>query len=370
MPALSPIEQLLMPGERNDLSWKVSVFNLQETADREKLEILLAENPGCTRIDTTKQQLAELAKIRNAHKKLTPEETDEWIISFLNGRPMVAYGVWVYYPWSNRLIHTLGKEEFMEVRTSRNLYKITHEEQQLLSTKCIAIIGLSVGKSIALALATERICGKMKLADFDTLDLSNLNRLNAGIQDIGLPKTIIAAREIAELDPYLEVELFEDGLTAENTGSFFGGTVKPDILIEECDSLDIKVMARYKARELGIPVIMDTNDRGMLDIERFDLEPGRPVLHGLMEGINPENLSTLTQPEKLNVVLKMINSEQISERLKRTMSEVGRTVVSWPQLASAVYLGGALGAHCSRKILLNEHLPSGRFYIDLDELIN
>jgi hypothetical protein len=370
MPLSSSFEQLLVPNGRNDFSCKAAIFNLQEAPDCKKLEILLTQNPDCIRIDTMKQQLAELAKIRNAHKKLTPEDIGEWITSFLNGLPMASYGVWVYYPWSNQLVHTLNKDEFIEVRTSRNLYKITHEEQQLLSTKCIAIIGLSVGKSIALALATERTCGKMKLADFDSLDLSNLNRLNAGVQDIGLPKTIIAAREIAELDPFLEVELFQDGLTAENTDSFFGGTVKPDILIEECDSLDIKVMARYKARELRIPVVMDTNDRGMLDIERFDLEPERPILHGLMEGINPENLTTLTPAEKLQIVLKMINSEHISDRLKRTMGEVGRTVVSWPQLASAVYLGGALGAHCSRKILLNEPLPSGRFYIDLDELIN
>ena len=31
---------------------------------------------------------------------------------------------------------------------------------------------------------------------------------------------------------------------------------------------------------------MDTSDRGMLDIERFDLEPERSIFHGLVEHLD------------------------------------------------------------------------------------
>ncbi len=31
---------------------------------------------------------------------------------------------------------------------------------------------------------------------------------------------------------------------------------------------------------------MDTNDRGMLDVERFDLEPGRSILNRLRAGLH------------------------------------------------------------------------------------
>ena len=57
-------------------------------------------------------------------------------------------------------------------------------------------------------------------------------------------------------------------------------------IMEVCDGLDMKIISRFKAREFGVPVVMDTNDRGMLDIERFDLEPQRPILHGLAGGVS------------------------------------------------------------------------------------
>ena len=47
------------------------------------------------------------------------------------------YGVWVYYPWAQKLVHILDEEEFAIVRTNRNKYKITEQEQQTLATKKI-----------------------------------------------------------------------------------------------------------------------------------------------------------------------------------------------------------------------------------------
>ena len=163
-----------------------------------------------------------------------------------------------------------------------------------------------MGQSIALTVATERICGEMHLADFDDVELSNMNRLNAGIQDLGTPKVILAARKIAELDPYIKVTCFEDGFISANKEAFFTQNGKIDILVEECDSIDIKIQSRIDAKSLGIPVVMDTNDNGMIDIERFDLEPSRPILHGRipeLEALSAEELdkklSTLSLEEKI-----------------------------------------------------------------------
>jgi tRNA A37 threonylcarbamoyladenosine dehydratase len=53
--------------------------------------------------------------------------------------------------------------------------------------KRIGVVGLSVGQSVALTLALERSFGELRLADFDRLDLSNLNRIRAGVHDLNLP---------------------------------------------------------------------------------------------------------------------------------------------------------------------------------------
>jgi hypothetical protein len=52
------------------------------------------------------------------------------------------------------------------------------------------------------------------------------------------------------------------------------------------------------------------------------------------------------------------------------MIEVEQTINTWPQLASSVALGGAVGADVCRRILLDQFHDSGRYYIDLDEIVS
>lgn len=331
------------------------------------LEIIAKNNPVI--YDEIYIQLKELIKILNPNLKLNEELYKIKIAEHLANVQIDEYGVWVYYEWSNRLVHLLPEKEFILVRTNRNQYKITPEERDILNTKKIGIVGLSVGQSIALTLAIERGFGEIRLADFDDLELSNLNRIRSSVHNLGIPKVVIAAREIAEMDPFLKVKLFSDGLTNENMNHFFLEGGKLDLLIEECDGLEMKIKSRIKAKELGIPVLMDTNDRGMIDIERFDLEPNRELLHGLVGNIDPEKLNGLTNEQKIPFILPMVGADTISPRLKSSMMEIDQTITSWPQLSSSVALGGAIITDLSRRILLKQMSVSGRFYIDLEELI-
>ena len=351
----------------NDI-FKPIFYHIANNDDRKSFEKLLAID-GIFVYDEMYDQLKELVKSRHPSIKLKDSDYKELIPKHLGDCPINEYGVWVYYPWSSRLVHTLGEKEFIEVRTNRNKYKITDNEQAVLATKTIGIVGLSVGQSIALTLAMERTCGHIRLADFDTAELSNLNRLRTGIHNLGLRKTVIAAREIAEIDPYLDVKIFNEGLTDDNINDFFTKDGKLDILVEVCDGLDIKVISRFKAREFRVPVVMDTNDRGMLDIERFDLEPDRPIFHGLADDLDPNKIKGLSNEDKVPYILKMIGAKTISMRLKASMMEVEQSINTWPQLASSVVLGGALTTDACRKILLGQNHESGRYYIDFDEVI-
>lgn len=350
-------------------SYQPQLFRLNENNEYVKLKELLGSGLIASVYDRIEDQLKELMKGRNASSSLTEEDYSRLIAEHLAGRSLEEYGVWVYYPWAQRLVHVLDEAEYTEVRTNRNKYKITHEEQEQLSQKKIGVIGLSVGQSIALTLAMERGFGELRLADFDVLELGNMNRIRSGVHNLGVPKVIMAAREIAEIDPYLNVTIYPEGITEENIDSFYTKGGKLDILVEECDSLDIKILARHKAREMKIPVVMDTSDRGMIDVERFDLEPDRPLLHGLVGDINPTEVKDLTNEQKIPYVMKMVDIDNISQRLRYSMGEVRKTITTWPQLASGVVMGGAVAADVCRRILLDQYHESGRYYIDPEEQI-
>lgn len=337
------------------------ILQLTDSNDRQFYEELLSSKTQVT--DTILSQFEELAQITFPQAQQQQERKS--LITNLSSN-INQESVWVYYPWKNSLVHLLKEEHFIRVRTSRNNYKITRDEQDKLATKTVGIVGLSVGQSVSIALTMERSYGKLKIADFDQLDLSNMNRIRTSLTHLGLSKTEIVTREIAEIDPFLEVESYSEGVDKSNLDAFLQDL---DCLVDECDSLDMKILLRDAAKKKGIPVVMDTSDRGMMDIERFDLNPELEILHGLVSGLETDDLENLNAEAKVPLMLKMIGAKKLSTRAKASMLEVGQSIPTWPQLATSVLVGGAAAAEVVRRILLGEELPSGRFYFNLDDIL-
>jgi molybdopterin/thiamine biosynthesis adenylyltransferase/nitroreductase len=344
-----------------------SFFRLATAEARGTLADLLRGDAAIQISDTLRAQLRDLIRSRHPARKLTSADLDALMVEQLGSCPLDEYGVWVYYPWKRQIVHLLDAEEFAELRANRNQNKITRTEQQRLATVSAGIAGLSVGNAVALTLTLEGAYGRLTLADFDRLDLSNMNRLRAGVCDIDLPKTILTARQIYEINPFAQLRLMPEGLTPDNLDQFLRGL---DIVIDECDDIRIKIMLRERARERRLPVLMETSDRGMLDVERFDLEPERPILHGLLGSLSGADIAAApTMEEKLRYVLPIIGVESVSPRAAASMIEVEESISTWPQTAAEVTAGGATISLAVRRIALGRPLPSGRRYADLEELI-
>ncbi|WP_437597238.1 Rv1355c family protein [Sorangium sp. So ce590] len=344
--------------------------------DAEELGRLLRDDARVQVFDAIDRQLADLIKTRHPSRTLEEREIARLVEEHLRGAPRAAYGVWVHYPWSHRLVHLLDEAEFVELRTNRNRYKISPEEQETLAGRRIGVVGLSVGQSVALTIALERSAGELRIADFDHLELSNMNRIRTGVHNLDVPKVVATARDIAELDPFFKVRCFSEGVTPDNMDRFLlgrdegEGEGKLDLVVDECDSLDIKLEIRFRARAHRIPVLMDTSDRGLIDVERFDLEPDRPILHGLVGDLRPERIRGLSTEDKVPYVMQIIGQDTLSTRFGATLIEVQQTVSTWPQLGSAVVHGGAAAADTARRLALGEPVRSGRYYVDLEQLIS
>lgn len=311
----------------------------------------LRHSPGIQFIENADQQRAAL-------RQLTPTPDP----GLIDEPTRLAY-----YPWRRAVVGILGAASYRRLRLDRNRHLITAEEQARLGRLRVGIIGLSVGHAVAHTLAAQGLCGELRLADFDELELSNLNRVPATVFDQGVNKAIVAARRIAELDPYLFVSVDTAGVTPASVDGFLDGL---DVVVEECDSLDTKVLVRECARKKGIPVLMATSDRGLLDVERFDLEPSRPVLHGLLGDLGTADLADLTTEDKVPHVLRILDAARLSPRMAASLFEVGKTLSTWPQLSGEVSLGAAVVAEAIRRIGLRERLPSGRIRIDAGALLD
>jgi molybdopterin/thiamine biosynthesis adenylyltransferase len=326
------------------------VLNGGDPADEVLLQQLRAD-ARIEFIDTVRQQAATLRELRPAPSaEVTAEPTR-----------------WVYYPWRRTVVRVLGPRGFRLARLDRNRNLITADELVRLGRLRIGVVGLSVGHAIAYTLAAQGLCGELRLTDFDDMELSNLNRVPASVFDLGVNKAVVCARRIAELDPYFPATVMTTGIAPQTVGEFLDGL---DIVIEECDSLEAKVLVREAARARRLPVLMATSDRGLLDVERFDIDPSRPIMHGLLGDVNAARMSDLSDKDKLPYALRMTDASRVSARMAASLVEVGKTLSTWPQLASEVALNASVIAEAVRRIGLHEDLPSGRVRIDTAAILD
>jgi hypothetical protein len=208
----------------------------------------------------------------------------------------------------------------------------------------------------------------LKLADPDTVSASNLNRMRFDFTQLGVNKAELIAQYIYQLNPYAEIDVYAEGINGNNMDSFLNGL---DVLVEELDDIEVKIKMREGARKRKIPVIMatDSSDNVILDIERFDLHPGAPVFHGVLTGMDLSDIKT-NRTKLFEAMGRIIDLRLITERQLGSVREVGKTIYSWPQLATAATASGAVLAYAIRRIVLDQPLIEGKCKLNLDALLD
>ncbi|MEA3209336.1 MAG: sulfur-carrier protein adenylyltransferase/sulfurtransferase [Chthoniobacter sp.] len=133
-------------------------------------------------------------------------------------------------------------------RYSRHLImpEVTLEGQKRLKAASILCIGTGgLGSPIALYLAAAGI-GRMGLVDGDTVDFSNLQRqILHGTKDVGRKKLNSARDRIREVNPNVQVDLYDTFFTSENARKI----AEPyDIIIDGTDNFP----TRYCSNDVSV----------------------------------------------------------------------------------------------------------------------
>lgn len=96
------------------------------------------------------------------------------------------------------------------------LLRHTKEVQAKIASAKVAVCGLGgLGSAIAVALTRTGI-GELHLIDYDRVDLSNLNRQQYAICDLGREKPEALKEELLRFSPYSKIRTDYIKLTAEN----------------------------------------------------------------------------------------------------------------------------------------------------------
>ena len=117
--------------------------------------------------------------------------------------------------------------EIDKERYKRNLLlpEVGEEGQKKLAESRVLVVGAGgLGSPVSLYLAAAGV-GTIGIADFDRVDVSNLQRqILYREQDIGKAKAELAAEQLQSRNHSVQVELYPEGITAENAEEILGNS--------------------------------------------------------------------------------------------------------------------------------------------------
>lgn len=180
----------------------------------------------------------------------------------------------------------LQKYRFLEEAFSRNIGFFTPGEQERLHRTTVAIPGLGGVGGVHLVTLARAGIGRFHLADFDRFESVNVNRQHgARASTIGQSKIDMMSAEAMDINPFLEIQAFPEGIHSGNVDAFLNGV---DVVVDGMDFFcpDVRRLFFNRALEKGIHVVtagplgfgtallIFAPDRGMDFDTYFDIKDG------------------------------------------------------------------------------------------------
>jgi molybdopterin/thiamine biosynthesis adenylyltransferase/rhodanese-related sulfurtransferase len=211
----------------------------------------------------------------------------------------------------------LTREEIL--RYSRHLLipEVGLEGQRKLKGSSVLVIGTGgLGSPVSLYLAAAGI-GRIGLVDYDVVDSSNLQRqVIHGTSTIGKLKVESAREKLLDLNPDIEVEVYNEPFTSENA---FRIAKDYDILLDGTDNFPTRYLTNDVAVFLGKPNVYASIYRFDGQVSVFYAKEGpcyrclfpEPPPPGLVPscaeggvlGVLPGTIGTIQATEALKVLL-------------------------------------------------------------------
>ena len=130
----------------------------------------------------------------------------------------------------------MEKERYLRELYTRN----PPDSLDKLKNKVVGIAGAGgLGSNIAVSLLRAGI-QRFIIADYDRVELSNLNRQYYFLDQVGMTKTAALHQNLLRINPHVQATLHDTWITADNLTDLFA---EAHLLIEAFDDPEMKAMA-------------------------------------------------------------------------------------------------------------------------------
>lgn len=218
----------------------------------------------------------------------------------------------------------LTREEL--VRYSRHILlpQVGENGQRALKKSRVLLVGAGgLGSPVALYLAAAGV-GTIGLVDFDSVDLSNLQRqILHGSAGIGSSKLDSAGDRLRDINPNVHVEPYPTRLTSANAFEIARGY---DLIIDGTDNFATRYLVNDTSVLLGIPNIYGSVYRFEGQASVFGAPDGPCYRCLFREPPPPELVPSCAEGGVLGVVPGLVGTIQATEAIKMLLG-LGDTLV-------------------------------------------
>ncbi|HEY0527281.1 MAG TPA: molybdopterin-synthase adenylyltransferase MoeB [Gemmatimonadaceae bacterium] len=218
----------------------------------------------------------------------------------------------------------LSREELLRYNRHIILPQVGEEGQRVLKKSRVLLVGAGgLGSPVALYLAAAGV-GTIGIVDFDSVDLSNLQRqILHGSSAIGSSKISSAADRLRDINPNVVIEPYETRLTSGNALEIARGY---DLVVDGTDNFATRYLLNDTAVLLGIPNVYGSVYRFEGQASVFAAENGPCYRCLFREPPPPELIPSCAEAGVLGVVPGLIGTIQATEAIKMLLG-IGDTLV-------------------------------------------
>lgn len=218
---------------------------------------------------------------------------------------------------------SLSQAERLRFSRQITLPQLGTEGQEKLRAALVTVVGAGgLGSPALLYLAAAGV-GTLRIIDFDTVELSNLQRqVIHHTSGVGTRKTDSASSRILDLDPELRVELRNEMLAADNAPELIAGS---DVVIDASDNFPTRYAAGDAAWRAGVPLVYGSVHRLEGQVSVF-VPPESPCYRCIYPAMPPPGLvPSCEDGGVLGVAPGVIGTLQASEAIK-LVTGIGETL--------------------------------------------
>ena len=180
---------------------------------------------------------------------------------------------------------------------------------KIANTK-VLVLGLGGVGSYAVEAIVRSGIGNIVIVDYDTIDITNLNRqLMTNHSSIGKLKTEVIKERILSINPDCKVEVLNEKVTNDSISKLIA--FNPNYIIDACDTIDVKKQLIIECHKNKIKLISSMGTGNKLDPSRLKIIDVRKTSYDPIAKI----LRKFVNDNKLNYKIPVVCSDEESLKI-------------------------------------------------------